>query len=155
MNTIVLLHPEIPPNTGTIARLCVVTNTRLHLVGTLGFELTDKYLKRASMDYWQHLQYEVFPDIDTYYQQLPMERSFLFSTKATQHYTATTYPQDSFLVFGNESSGTPSHIQTHFELHKKTYKIPMKKEHRSLNIAISTGIVLYEVFRQHDFDGLV
>lgn len=155
MNTIVLLQPEIPPNTGTIARICVVSNTRLHLVGTLGFELTDKYLKRASMDYWQHLDYEIFPDITTYYKTLPMERSFLFSTKATTPYSEATYPHDSFLVFGNESSGTPDYIQTHFESYQKTYRIPMKKEQRSLNIAISTGIILYEVLRQHNFGGLV
>lgn len=154
MNTIVLLNPEIPQNTGTIGRLCVVTHTRLHLVGKLGYEISDKHLKRAGLDYWQHLEYEIFPDIDTYCQQLPLDKTFLFSTKATQSYTDRRYPKGAFLLFGNESSGTPAHIQSYFTEHNLVYRIPMCKEHRSINIALSTGIVLYEVMRQHGFEGL-
>lgn len=155
MNTIALLNPEIPQNTGNIARLCVVTNTRLHLLGTLGFELSDKYLKRAGMDYWQYLDYKYFPDVQNYVQKLAMEHTYLLSTKSMRAFSTMQSAQDTVLLFGNESSGAPEKVQRLMELQQRTVRIPMEKNHRCLNLAVSVGIALYEILRQQNYHGLL
>ncbi len=151
MNTVVLLSPEIPQNTGNIVRLCAVTGTQLHLVGKLGFSLQDKYLKRAGLDYWDSVIIKHFPDIIKYFETCIYEQSYLLSSKVDQIYSSVAYPSHVILFFGNEGSGTPYDIMKEFIKRKRALTIPMKKEQRCINLAVSVGIVLYEVLRQHMF----
>lgn len=149
MFTIVLLEPQIPPNTGSTGRLCGATKNRLHVVGKLGFELSDKTLKRAGLDYWDYIDWEYFPDIDGYLKSMVNNQSFhLLTTKATNSYTARKYKDDDFLVFGSETKGIrQSFLKKHWE---NTCTIPMENTNiRSLNLATSVGIVLYEAIRQN------
>jgi len=149
VTTIVLINPQIPQNTGNIARLCAATNTPLHIVGKIGFDLSDKYLKRAGLDYWDHVNWSYFEKIDPYIQNLPKSETFLFSAKTTTPYTQATYPQNPFLVFGAETTGIPENIKTQFQ--DRLYTIPMANPHvRCINLSTSVGIVLYEVIRQND-----
>jgi len=148
MITIVLLEPQIPPNTGSTGRLCGATNTRLHVVGKLGFELSDRTLKRAGLDYWDHIDWEYFPDKDDYMTKLVQNESFhLLTTKSPKSYTSCQFKEGDFLVFGSETSGIDEIILKNNW--KNTCTIPMKNpDIRSLNLATSVGIVLYEAIRQ-------
>ena len=150
MFTIVLIEPQIPPNTGSTGRLCGATNTRLHVVGKLGFELSDKTLKRAGLDYWDHINWEYFPDLDSYCNDMVENNNFhLLTTKAEVAYTSKKFKKGDFIVFGSETAGINEKIlKAHWD---HTCKIPMpNKNIRSLNLATSVGIVLYEAFRQVD-----
>ena len=150
--TIILINPEIPPNTGNIARLCAATNTPLHIVGSPNFDLSEKALKRAGLDYWHLVTVSTYPDIHNYISQLDPSTTFIVTTKSTTNYTDITYPNTTNLIFGNESSGLPQWIHDHFSQKKVT--IPMKNTEqgmRSLNLANSVSIVLYEVLRQHAY----
>ncbi len=138
---VVLYHPEIPPNTGNVARLCAGTGTRLHLIGPLGFRMDDRHLKRAGLDYWPHVDVTVWESFEAYLQADGSERR-LVSTSArlgepVQHFTFS--PRDS-IVFGPESSGLPQEIQSSAE---RQVRIPIKPCIRSLNLSTSVGIVLY------------
>lgn len=144
---IVLVEPEIPGNTGTIGRLCVGLNASLTLVGTLGFSLEDKYLRRAGLDYWPHLRWQHLPDLETLYQQVAdSSRFYFFTTKSDRPYTHATYTPGDFLVFGKETKGLSPEILQRYQ--DRTYTIPMFGEIRSINLAISVGIVAYEATRQ-------
>ncbi len=143
---IVLYEPEIPPNTGNIARLCAGTGIRLHLVGKLGFELSDRYLKRAGLDYWPHVQWEHVPSLEHLYVRFPESRFFYLSTKATRPYTTAGYREGDFLVFGPESRGLPEEIL--LANADACYTIPMFGPVRSLNLSTAVGIVAYEALRQ-------
>jgi len=148
MLTIVLLEPQIPPNTGSTGRLCGATNTRLHVVGKLGFELSDKTLKRAGLDYWDHIVWEYFPDVEKYISNLVQNESFhLLTTKSPTSYTTRQFKDGDFLVFGSETSGIDETIlKSNWD---NTCTIPMVNPNiRSLNLATSVGIVLYEAIRQ-------
>ena len=148
MFTIVLLEPQIPPNTGSTGRLCGATNTTLHVVGKLGFELSDKTLKRAGLDYWDDISWEYFPDINLYLSKMVKNESFhLLTTKSQVSYTAKKFKKNDFLVFGSETKGIDDNfLKKHWE---KTCTIPMENPNiRSLNLATSVGIVLYEAIRQ-------
>ena len=148
MFTIVLLEPQIPPNTGSTGRLCGATDTRLHIVGNLGFELSDKTLKRAGLDYWNHIDWKYFPDLDNYLETMVREENFhLLTTKSSTPYTKKSFSKNDFIVFGSETSGiNESFLKKHWN---KTCTIPMKNRNiRSLNLATSVGIVLYEAIRQ-------
>ena len=148
MFTIVLLEPQIPPNTGSTGRLCGATNTTLHVVGKLGFELSDKSLKRAGLDYWDDISWEYFPDINLYLSKMVKNESFhLLTTKSQVSYTAKKFKKNDFLVFGSETKGIDDNfLKKHWE---KTCTIPMENPNiRSLNLATSVGIVLYEAIRQ-------
>ena len=148
MFTIVLLEPQIPPNTGSTGRLCGATNTTLHVVGKLGFELSDKTLKRAGLDYWDDISWEYFPDINLYLSKMVKNESFhLLTTKSPVSYTAKKFKKNDFLVFGSETKGIDDNfLKKHWE---KTCTIPMENPNiRSLNLATSVGIVLYEAIRQ-------
>lgn len=148
MITIVLLEPQIPPNTGSTGRLCGATNTRLHVVGKLGFELSDKTLKRAGLDYWDHIDWEYFPNVDEYISNLVQNESFhLLTTKSSNLYTSRQFQDGDFLVFGSETSGIDEKIlKANWD---NTCTIPMENPNiRSLNLATSVGIVLYEAIRQ-------
>lgn len=152
MFTIVLLEPQIPPNTGSTGRLCGATNTRLHIVGKLGFELSDRTLKRAGLDYWEHIDWEYFPDKKGYLNTMVSNHSYhLLSTKSSTPYTSKEFNKNDFIVFGSETKGID---ETFLKLHwENTCTIPMENPNiRSLNLATSVGIVLYEALRQNHHD---
>jgi tRNA (cytidine/uridine-2'-O-)-methyltransferase len=144
---VVLVAPEIPPNTGTTARLCAATATRLHLVGPLGFSLEDRYLRRAGLDYWPAVDLEHHSDWQSFREKHPAARMLLFSARATRSYTSIAYRRGDFLVFGGETHGLPAQLlRTHAD---RTYTIPMRTTVvRSLNLANAVAIVLYEALRQ-------
>lgn len=144
---IVFVEPEIPPNSGTTARLCAATNTDFHLVGPLGFSLEDRYLKRAGLDYWPYVTVRTYTDWNDFLRQRPAGRLLAFSARASQPYTRVRYQPDDLLVFGSETRGLPPSIRT--ELAASLYTIPMPGRHvRSLNLSNAAAIVLYEALRQ-------
>ncbi|AEE13796.1 tRNA/rRNA methyltransferase (SpoU) [Thermodesulfobium narugense DSM 14796] len=143
---VVLVEPEIPQNTGNIGRLCVATGVSLIIVGPTGFILNDKKLKRAGMDYWKHLDFTFYPTFEEARAVFDQNDIFLFSPSGKNIYTKGRYSKESILIFGKESMGLDKNILQEFE--EKTYFIPMKKEARSLNLANSVAIVLYEALRQ-------
>ncbi len=144
---IVFVEPEIPPNSGTTARLCAATNTDFHLVGPLGFSLEDRYLKRAGLDYWPYVTVRTYTDWPDFLHQRPAGRLLAFSARASQPYTRVRYRPDDLLVFGSETRGLPPSIRT--ELAASLYTIPMPGRHvRSLNLSNAAAIVLYEALRQ-------
>lgn len=150
---IVLVEPEIPQNTGNIARSCVVTGSSLHLVRPLGFSLDDKHLKRAGLDYWKDLDvhfYDGFHEVETTY---PEARFFLLSTHAARSYADVTFRDGDFLVFGKETAGLGSALLTRRA--NDAVRIPMRPGQRSLNLSNSVAIVLYEALRQQGFSGLL
>jgi len=144
---IVLVEPEIPNNTGNISRTCAVTGSTLHLVRPLGFSTDDKHLKRAGLDYWQYLDLHVYPDWEAFLRQNPGARMTFFSTHAEVSYFDETYQEGDYLVFGRESAGLTPEMYARY--HDRLRLIPMPGEfHRSLNLANSASIVLYEAMRQ-------
>lgn len=149
---IVLVHPEIPQNTGNIARTCAATGSMLHLVKPLGFSLEDKYLKRAGLDYWNMLQYTVHEDFGELLDQYPKGRMHFLSTKAPRCYTQASYQPDDFLVFGCETKGLPESMLK--RVYDRCVRIPMVDGARSLNLSNSVAIVLYEALRTQGFPGL-
>ena len=149
---IVLHQPEIPSNTGNIGRTCVVTGAKLHLIGPLGFRVSDKYLKRAGMDYWQELNVNYYDNFDDFVQKNPNARIIMATTKAKKVYTDMEYSPDDFIMFGSEGSGIPEEILLRYK--ETCVRIPMMNDCRSLNLANSVAIVLYEALRQNNFRGL-
>lgn len=143
---IVLYEPEIPPNTGNVARLCAGTGIHLHLVGKLGFELSDRYLKRAGLDYWPHVTWEHVASLDDLYRRHPEARFFYFTTKATKPYTQVQYREGDFLVFGPETRGLPTEIIGASP--DTSVVIPLFGPIRSLNLSTAVGIAAYEALRQ-------
>ena len=144
---IVLVEPEIPPNTGSIARLCAATGTWLHLVRPFAFELSDKHLRRAGLDYWPSVQLSVHESLEVLCEMLPWARPSLFSKKASALHFDVAYPEAPVLVFGKESKGLPEpFIDAHLS---RTVRIPTTGEVRSLNLAQAAAIGAYEVIRQH------
>lgn len=147
---IVLVEPEIPPNTGSIARLCGATDTTLHLVRPLGFSTDDRYLKRAGLDYWPYVNIIYWDNFAAFMAANPAERLFFLSKKTDKPYTEAHFKGGDFLVFGKETKGLPSAILNRYA--RQCYTIPMTNPHiRSLNLAMSAGIVLYEALRQQGF----
>ena len=144
---IVLIEPEIPPNTGNIARLCVATGTTLHLVGKLGFSLDDKHLKRAGLDYWPSVDLKRWDSLEELQDEFPQGQFWLTSKKAEQTFTNVKYAAGDFIVFGKETLGLPEDL---LESNPETsIRIPVKSEAvRSLNLSTAAGIVLYEALRQ-------
>ena len=143
---VALVEPEIPPNTGSIARLCAATGTPLHLIGKLGFSIDDKHLKRAGLDYWPYVDVRQYADWAAFTSAVPGRR-IGFSARATLPYTAVAYAADDVLVFGCETRGLPAAIKD--ELTADLYAIPIDTPHvRSLNLANAVAIVLYEARRQ-------
>jgi tRNA (cytidine/uridine-2'-O-)-methyltransferase len=144
---VVLVEPEIPPNTGNIARLCAATGSRLHLVGPLGFRLTDAQLRRAGLDYWDAVDISRHDTLETAEQAVPGSRVFCFSTRGRVAYTSVRYQPGDLLVFGNESRGLPDDVLARHE--PNVLGIPVRTERvRSLNLATAVAIVLYEALRQ-------
>ena len=149
---IVLVEPEIPQNTGNIARTCAATGAKLHLIRPLGFVLDDKHLKRAGLDYWNLMQYAVYENWQDFLSKNPGANLYYASTKALRAYTEVSYQPDDYLVFGKETRGLDEALlQANYA---RCVRIPMRAEARSLNLANSVAIVLYEALRQQDFPGL-
>jgi len=142
-----LVEPEIPPNTGNIARLCAATYTGLHIVGVTGFRMDDRTLKRSGLDYWDEVKLDRQIDLEHLVESLPDSRFLYFTTKATRPYTDWDYTDEDCLVFGRETRGLPEKLLR--ENWERCLTIPMPNpEVRSLNLATSVGIVLYEALRQ-------
>ena len=149
---IVLVNPEIPQNTGNIARTCAATGARLHLIEPLGFELSDKYLKRAGLDYWHMMQFEVHESWEAFLEKYPGARFHYASTKAPRGYCEAKYEDGDFLVFGRETKGLPEDLLA--ENYEKCVRIPMKADARSLNLSNSVAILVYEALRHQGFAGM-
>jgi len=147
MLSVVLVEPEIPPNTGNIARLCAATNVPLHIVGVTGFRMDDRALRRAGLDYWPEVQLSRHPDLESLYRSLPEARFVYLTTKAERFYTDWSFQANDCLVFGRETRGLPEEL-----LHanwNNCLKIPILNPRiRSLNLATAVGIVLFEALRQ-------
>ena len=146
---IVLLEREIPSNTGNIGRTCVATGTRLHLIEPLGFRLNEKAIQRAGMDYWKDLDVTTYLNYEDFLAKNPGAKIYMATTKAKKLYTEAQYEEDCFIMFGKESAGIPEEILVK---HPDTaIRIPMNEDIRSLNLANSVAIVLYEALRQQGF----
>jgi len=147
MIAVALVEPEIPPNTGNIARLCAATNTPLHIVGVTGFRMDDRALRRAGLDYWPEVDLTRHRDLDALYASLPGARFVYLSTKADRAYTDWEFKPDDCLVFGRETRGLPEDLlHAHWE---NCLRIPILNPNiRSLNLATAVGIVLFEALRQ-------
>ena len=146
---IVLFEPEIPANTGNIGRTCVATGTRLHLIEPLGFRLTEKEIKRAGMDYWEHLNVTRYMNFEEFQSLHPGARIWMATTKAKHVYSDVSFAPDDYIMFGKESAGIPEEILV---AHEETcIRIPMEPAIRSLNLSNSVAIVLYEALRQQRF----
>ena len=144
---VALVEPEIPPNTGSIARLCAATETPLHLVGRLGFAIDDRHLRRAGLDYWPWVPLTRHASWEAFRTALPGGRRLGFSARASRVYTELRFRADDVLVFGGETRGLPAAIRE--ELEPELYRIPITSAHvRSLNLANAVAIVLYEALRQ-------
>lgn len=150
---IVLHEPEIPQNTGNIARTCAATGASLHLIRPMGFEVDDKKLKRAGLDYWHQLDITYYDGLDEFMNKHPNAVMYYFSTKAPRAYTEVTYGDEVFLVFGKESKGLPEELLK--ENKESCVRIPMRENLRSLNLSNAAAIAVYEVLRQHNFENLV
>ena len=150
---IVLVEPEIPQNTGNIARTCAATGARLHIVKPMGFTPTDKHLKRAGLDYWYLLDITYYENLNDFFEKNKGGNFYYFSTKAPRKYTDIEYPDKCFIVFGKETKGLPEKLL--FDNPETTVRIPMIDEARSLNLSNSAAIAAYEVLRQWDFPELL
>lgn len=146
---IVLVEPEIPPNTGSIARLCGATHTTLHLIHPLGFSIDDKHLKRAGLDYWEQVAIQYWDNFSTFAAHCDEAKFKLFTTKTARPYTKASYQAGDYLIFGKETQGLSGEIRSLYE--DLCYTIPMANTKiRSLNLAMTAGIVLYEALRQNN-----
>ena len=152
---IVMVEPEIPQNTGNIARTCAITGAKLHLIYPLGFKINDKYLKRSGLDYWDKLEIEEHESLDAFLKKYnPNSNMFFASTKATHCYSEIDYTKfdEVFVLYGKETKGLPEPLlQKYIE---NTIRIPMRNTLRSLNLSNSVAIITYEILRQINFDGL-
>ena len=150
---IVFLNPEIPTNTGNIGRTCVLTNTKLHLIKPLGFSLEDKYIKKGGLDYWEKVQLFIWEDFDHFYKENIENKDanlYFAATKTNQKYSDVKFQKNDFIMFGPESRGIPEEILNKYKEYNIT--IPMIPMGRSINLANSASIILYEALRQNDFD---
>lgn len=150
---IVLVEPEIPQNAGNIARTCAATGTHLHMIRPLGFEVTDKYLKRAGLDYWNLVKISYYDSFDELKAQYPTSRFFYFTTKGRHRYSDVAFQDGDFLVFGKETKGLPEELLLKHE--GECLRIPMFSKARSLNLSNSVAVALYEALRQTNFEGLL
>lgn len=150
---IVLVEPEIPQNTGNIARTCAATGAKLHLVRPLGFEIDDKKLKRAGLDYWHLLGVQYHDSLADFFREENPKRFFLASTKSQMTHTDATYEDGDYILFGKETKGLPEDLlKEHMD---KCVRIPMISEARSLNLSNSVAVVLYEALRQTGYGSLL
>ncbi len=149
---IVLVEPEIPQNTGNIARTCAATGAKLHLVRPMGFEVDDKKLKRAGLDYWYLLDITYYENLQDFYDKNPDGKFFYFTTKAQKRHSDAEYPDNAYLVFGKETAGLPEELL--LKNKESCVRIPMIDDARSLNLSNSVAIAVYETLRQWDYPAL-
>ena len=150
---IVLVEPEIPPNCGNIARTCAATGSRLHLVEPLGFDVSDRAVKRAGLDYWDYLDITRYPSLEDFLDRARGEELFFFTTKAPRAYCEAAFSPDCWLFFGRETAGLPAAFR---ERHRdRCVRLPMVDAARSLNLANSAAVLVYEALRQNGFPGLL
>ena len=149
---IVLLEPQIPQNTGNIARTCACTGARLHLIEPMGFRVDDKKLKHAGLDYWHHLDITYYLDWQDFCEKNQSGQFFFFSTKAPKRHTDINYPDECYLIFGREDAGLPEELLK--ENKENCVRIPMQADCRSLNLSNSAAVGVYEVLRQWDYPAL-
>lgn len=149
---IILHQPEIPSNTGNIGRTCVATATKLHLIEPLGFRLNEKSVKRAGMDYWEHLEVTRYVNFEDFKRQHPNAKIWMATTKAEHVYTDVKFEEDDFIMFGKESAGIPEEILVEYE--ETCIRIPMLDKIRSLNLSNSVAVILYEALRQTQFHNM-
>ena len=148
MFNIVLVEPQIPPNTGTIGRLCVNAGASLHLIKPIGFDIDEKAVRRAGLDYWDKLDLHVWEDLDDFFTNNPIsDNAYFATTKTDKPYFNAKFKDGDFIFFGSETAGIPEDILNKYK--EQNITIPMTKDGRSLNLAISTGIVLYDAIRQN------
>ncbi len=152
MLNIVLVEPEIPMNTGNIARTCAATRSRLHLVKPLGFDISDKAGKRAGLDYWHMVDIRVYENLDHFLAENPGADMWLATTKAPRDYSQAQFQDECYLVFGKETAGLP--LQFREANRDRCVRIPMRPDARSLNLANSVAVMTYEALRQLGFPGL-
>ena len=150
---IVLVEPEIPQNTGNIARTCACTGASLHIIKPMGFEISDKHLKRSGLDYWHLLDITFYENLDDFFEKNGDGHFFFFTTKALNRHTDVSYPDNSFIFFGKETKGLPEELL--LENPEKCVRIPMMDECRSLNLSNSVAIGVYEILRQWDYPELL
>jgi tRNA (cytidine/uridine-2'-O-)-methyltransferase len=151
---VILYEPEIPPNTGNIIRLCANTGAQLHLIRPLGFDLNDKQLRRAGLDYHEYAEMKVHDTLDGCLQSLPGIRLFAFSTKASRHYHEARFQRGDALLFGPESRGLPAELLASLGTEQRL-RLPMLPQNRSLNLSNSVAVAVYEVWRQSGFGGAI
>ena len=149
---IALIEPEIPQNTGNIARTCAATGTALHLVRPFGFEINDRHLKRAGLDYWDKLDITYYDSLEEFLEKTKDSPRFFFTTKAPRRHTDIAFPKGTFLVMGKETAGLPEWLLEKEQ--KSCLRIPMRESLRSLNLSNAAAIAVYEALRQWDFEGL-
>ena len=147
---IVLLEPEIPQNTGNIGRTCCATGTKLHLIEPMGFKINEKSVKRAGMDYWEHLDVTIYESYEDFLEKNPNAKIWMATTKGPNRYSDVKFEENDYIMFGKESAGIPEEIL--MEHKDNCVRIPMINEIRSLNLSNSVAIVLYEALRQNHFD---
>ena len=152
MLNIVLVEPEIPSNTGNIARTCAATRSRLHLVKPLGFDISDKAVKRAGLDYWHMVDISVYENIDEFFEKNPGEY-WLSTTKGKKTYTQAQFTDGCYLIFGKETAGLPESVRNAYP--DRCIRLPMRQDARSLNLSNSVAVLCYEALRQIGFPGLV
>ena len=152
MLNIVLVEPEIPQNTGNIARTCAATRSRLHLVRPLGFDISERAVRRAGLDYWHMVDLHVYDSLDHFFAVNPRPDLWLATTKAPRDYTQAQFRPDCWLMFGKETAGLPEALRTSW--YDRCVRIPMRPEARSLNLANSVAVLAYEALRQQGFPQL-
>lgn len=152
MINIVLHEPEIPANTGNIGRTCVAAGARLHLIEPLGFQISEKAVRRAGLDYWPKLDVRTYVNFRDFLEKNPGARIYMATTKAKRRYTDVSFEDDCYIMFGKESAGIPEEILVDYE--ETCIRIPMIGDIRSLNLGNSVAIVLYEALRQQNFTGM-
>lgn len=152
MINIVLLEPEIPANTGNIGRTCVALGAKLHLIEPMGFVINDKQVRRAGLDYWPKLNFEIYDDYQDFRRKNTGAKVYMATTKAKHVYTDVTYEEDCYVMFGKESAGIPEEILVKDP--ERCIRIPMADDIRSLNLGNSVAIVAYEIARQRGFSDL-
>ena len=153
MVDIILVEPEIPANTGNISRTCAVTGARLHLIEPLGFDISDRALKRAGLDYWDKLDVTVYKNLDEYFAKNGDDGLWLATTKAPMSYAEADFTGNVKLMFGKETAGLPQWLREKYR--NRCIRIPMKSEVRSLNLSNSVAILCYEALKQQGFPGLL
>ena len=152
MLNIVLVEPEIPQNCGNIARTCAATRSRLHLIEPLGFDISEKAVKRAGLDYWPMVELTVYRDLDDFFSQHPQPELWLATTKAPRDYSDVSFSDGCWLFFGKETAGLPQWLRERYR--DRCIRIPMREDARSLNLSNSVAILTYEALKQQGFPGL-